>query len=65
MQSLRLMAVKGHMTTHLPNVNQWREQITELQENLLPNRGKPSEHIYNSLLAHFIQNWDNSTESEK
>lgn len=33
--SLGIMVVKGHIATHLSDVNQWRKQSAELQENLL------------------------------
>lgn len=34
-QPPHLILVEGHMDVHLPDVSQWRKQITELRQNLL------------------------------
>lgn len=38
LQSLYLLVVKTHISTHVPDINQWRKQAAELQENLLHNQ---------------------------
>lgn len=34
-ESLCLVVVKGHIATHISDVNQWRKQTAEVQKNLL------------------------------